>query len=104
MHSIFIHFLNKVWHVVELRLLVLQCAPYWDRFYQVFISYINVHYCYIHLWQFHYLYDGIGIGVGFAVVAGGLAVVNAFASGAVVTLVTAVIAFIGIRLVIRCLR
>ena len=46
----------------------------------------------------------VGIGVGFAVVAGGLAVVNAFASGAVVTLVTAVIAFIGIRLVIRCLR
>ncbi len=46
----------------------------------------------------------IGIGVGFAVVAGGIAVANAFASGAVVTLVTAVVAFIGIRLVIRCLR
>lgn len=46
----------------------------------------------------------IGIGVGFAVVAGGVAVVNAFASGALVTVATAVIAYIGIRYVIRCLR
>ncbi|KAI9565826.1 hypothetical protein GHT06_009621 [Daphnia sinensis] len=45
-----------------------------------------------------------GIGVGFAVVAGGVAVVNAFASGALVTVATAVIAYIGIRFVIRCLR
>ena len=46
----------------------------------------------------------IGIGVGFAVVAGGVAVVNAFASGALVTVATAVLAYIGIRFVIRCLR
>nr|CAH0107463.1 unnamed protein product [Daphnia galeata] len=45
-----------------------------------------------------------GIGVGFAVVAGGVAVVNAFASGALVTVATAVLAYIGIRFVIRCLR
>lgn len=45
-----------------------------------------------------------GLGVGLAVVAGGFAVANAFASGVVVTLVTAVVAFIGIRMVIRCLR
>jgi hypothetical protein len=45
-----------------------------------------------------------GIGVAFAVVAGGVAVVNAFASGALVTVATAVLAYIGIRYVIRCLR
>ncbi len=45
-----------------------------------------------------------GIGVGFAVVAGGVAVVNAFASGALVTVATAVLAYVGIRFVIRCLR
>ena len=44
-----------------------------------------------------------GVAVGCAVVAGGFAVVNAFASGAVVAVATACVALIAIKLLVRCL-
>lgn len=45
-----------------------------------------------------------GLAVGIATVAGGFAVANAFASGAVVAVATALIAFLSIKFLIKCLR
>jgi len=44
-----------------------------------------------------------GVGVGFAVVAGGFAVVNAWACGAIAAVATAVVAFIAVKMLVRCL-
>lgn len=45
----------------------------------------------------------IGVGVGFAALAGGFALTSAWTSGAVVAIATAVVAFVAIRMIARCL-